>query len=373
MKKIVFLIDNLKGGGAEKAIKIIVDGLYDKAYNPIVILLENKKDYQVKDGIEIYALSENITKYNFIFLYFKLLKLLKKLSPDILYATNTKAQILSLLTKKFFKTKRIINIQVDLKKQYEDRLYILDFFTKLLKNADEYSFISYGIYDSLKYVIPAKNNIFISNAIDFDEIDSLKKESLEDEYQEMFSKKTFITIGRLTKQKGQVTLLKAFAKINYDVNLIIIGSGEKEYELKKLAMELKIDDRVYFLGFVKNPFKFLYNANIFVLSSLWEGFGNVIVEAMRCELPIISSDCPSGPREILAPKSDIFNYLEDENELCEYGILSVLNSTTHLEKAMCRVLNDALLQKKYKEKSILRALDYSKEIIVENFIDKVMR
>ncbi len=371
MKKILFLIDNLKGGGAEKAIKIIVEELYDKGYNPAIVLLEDQLDYDLKKNIERYALIDKITKYNFIFLFLKLLRLLKNINPDIIYATNTKAQILSLLTKYLFKAKRVVNIQVDLTKQYEDRKYIFNFFNKLLNQADTYSFISKGIFRNLKDKIPIKKSVFIPNAVDFCEIDKLKIEQIEDECRYIFEKKVFITIGRLTEQKGQWVLLDAFSKIKNDVNLVILGDGEKEKELKKITKELNIDQRVFFLGFQKNPFKFLYHADVFVLSSLWEGFGNVIIEAMRCGLPIISADCPSGPREILAPKSDIYKRVEKENELCEFGILTPVNNSVCLAQAMENMVNNRLANR-YKQQSILRANDYDKQIIIEKFIEKFL-
>jgi len=368
LKRVVFLIDNLKGGGAEKAIKIIVEGLQEKGLDPIVILIEDQKDYALNDEIEIYALKNKISQYNFLGLYFKLVKLLKKLNPDIVYATNTKAQILSLMTKPFFKTQRIINIQVDLTKQYENRQYIFSFYNKLLKCADGYSFISKGIYENLKDKIPEKQNMFIPNPIDFNEIDKLKVENLEDEYKFIFEKKVFITIGRLTQQKGQWDLLKAFSLLNDDAHLVILGAGEKEKELKELAREYNIDNKVFFLGFQKNPFKFLYRADIFVLSSLWEGFGNVIVEAMRCELPIISTDCPSGPREIIAPGSDVNYKLKSDIEVTEFGILVPVADPLNLSRAMNKINETEQVKLNYKEKSIQRARAYSREIIVDSII-----
>jgi len=130
LKKIVFIIDNLKGGGAEKAIKIIVEELQNRDLKPIVILLENQRDYGLNNSVEVYSLVTKITKYNFFFLIFKLLKLLKTIDPVIVYATNTKAQILSLLTKPFLTLKRVINIQVDLTKQFIFISYIFDIFSK---------------------------------------------------------------------------------------------------------------------------------------------------------------------------------------------------------------------------------------------------
>jgi len=372
LKKIAFIIDNLKGGGAEKAIKILVEELYERKIDPIVILLENKLDYSLNDGIEVHSLSEQISKYSFLILHFKLLKLLKKLSPDILYATNTKAQILSLLTKPFLDTKRIINIQVDLTKQYERRGYIFNLYSRLLNYTDSYSFISKGIHENLKDKIPKKENIFLPNAIDFKEIDDLKSKDMEGKYEYIFEKKVFITIGRLTEQKGQWILLEAFSRVQYEANLVILGSGEKETELKNLAKKLGIESRVFFLGFQENPFKFLYHSDVFVLSSLWEGFGNVIVEAMRCELPVISTDCPSGPREILSSNSDISKKLKGENEFCDFGMLSPVNDSFCLSQVMEEIMKNNRLLNKYKQQPTLRAKAYDSKFIVDKFIKNIL-
>lgn len=108
-------------------------------------------------------------------------------------------------------------------------------------------------------------------------------------------------VGRLTRQKDFVTLIRAFALIQKqcDCRLVILGEGSEREPLQRLAYELRVAEWVDLPGFVANPFAYMARAGVFVLSSLWEGFGNVLVEAMAMGTPVVSTDCPSGPREIL--------------------------------------------------------------------------
>lgn len=111
-----------------------------------------------------------------------------------------------------------------------------------------------------------------------------------------------IAAGRLRPQKDFATLLRAFARLagSSDERLIILGQGECRAELEALARELRIEDRVALPGFVDDPLPWLARADLFVLSSAFEGSPNVLVEAMACGTPVVATDCPSGPREILA-------------------------------------------------------------------------
>jgi glycosyltransferase involved in cell wall biosynthesis len=108
-------------------------------------------------------------------------------------------------------------------------------------------------------------------------------------------------VGRLTKQKDFPTLIKAVAHVRTSrpVRLIVLGEGSKRPELERLIKELKLQDSVDLPGFHSNPFCCMQRADVFVLSSLWEGSPNVLTEAMALGTPVISTDCPSGPREIL--------------------------------------------------------------------------
>jgi glycosyltransferase involved in cell wall biosynthesis len=109
-------------------------------------------------------------------------------------------------------------------------------------------------------------------------------------------------VGRLTAQKDFANLVEAFARVRAErrCRLLIIGEGELKGELERQIRDLGIGDDVDLAGFQANPYPFMKAARLLVLSSRWEGFGNVLVEALYCATPIVSTDCPHGPREVLA-------------------------------------------------------------------------
>jgi len=110
-----------------------------------------------------------------------------------------------------------------------------------------------------------------------------------------------LAVGRLTAAKDFPTLIRAFARLRTErpVRMAILGEGERRGELEALVTKLGLTSDVILPGFVDNPFAWMRRSALFVLSSAWEGFGNVLVEAMACGIPIVSTDCPNGPAEIL--------------------------------------------------------------------------
>jgi glycosyltransferase involved in cell wall biosynthesis len=137
-----------------------------------------------------------------------------------------------------------------------------------------------------------------------------------------------VAAGRLVHQKGFDVLVRAFADHvgARPVSLVILGEGPARSSLEQLALECGIGDRVLLLGFVANPWAYFARASAFVCSSRWEGFGNVIIEAMACGTPVVATDCDFGPREIVRHG--------------ESGLLVPIDDARALGNAIASVLDD---------------------------------
>ena len=120
----------------------------------------------------------------------------------------------------------------------------------------------------------------------------------------LIEKGYIIHVASFDSMKGHRDLLQAYAKTERKLPLILVGKGKLEAEIKQLASQLNISDCVRFLGFQVNPYPLIASAALMVLTSKFEGFGYVIVEAQALGVPVISTDCPFGPRELL-PKANL--------------------------------------------------------------------
>jgi len=192
------------------------------------------------------------------------------------------------------------------------------------------------------------------------------------------SKHSVCTMGRLTNQKGHWHLIRAFVtviKTVPDAQLYILGKGPLEDKLKKLTNELLIPDNVHFLGFVEAPHAIVHKCRLFVLPSLFEGMSNTILEALACGTPVISTDCESGSREILAPGTGQPRTLS-EVEYADYGILttvgdehsfnsydSLSEDENQLAEAIVSCLLDEDMWHKYANQARIRSYDFSFDCI----------
>jgi glycosyltransferase involved in cell wall biosynthesis len=176
--------------------------------------------------------------------------------------------------------------------------------------------------------LPAAKVSTILNAVIGEDFEDRANAAVQHPWLANKDRPVFVTAGRLVEMKDQRTLLRAFALHvrEHPSRLILLGSGPMLNELRDLAASLGIADDVAFTGFVRNPLPYMRAADAFVLSSRSEGFGNVLVEAMGCGTPIVSTDCPHGPADILAGG--------------KYGILVRPRDPAALAPAFSRILQE---------------------------------
>lgn len=218
-----------------------------------------------------------------------------------------------------------------------------------------------------------KDRVFmVYNIIDTDEIISQSKEQVEPEFDKFLSqhKKTVVSVGRFCKEKGFEYLIQAFnmARQNDDsLGLVLVGDGDYLNKYQNIIDENNLNDHIYMTGFQQNPYKYMAKCTCFVLSSLSEGFPNVLAEAMALSLPVIATNCLSGPAEILRNDGD-YNAVTDKFMECDYGIITPRmeeenndNAIKQLSEAINVLLRDKEKIKEYSSLSKQKVVDFSTE------------
>lgn len=374
-KKIVILINSLDGGGAERVVSTLLNNLVEK-YECHLILMENKISYDLDNRVNIISLDENPDQSGIVKLLrlpivaYKLSKIIKRHKFIQITSFLYRANYVNILAKYFSHHKSIISERIAPSSMYKDNSLsskISKFLIRSLYNkADKIIPVSKAIENDLIKNFGANiNQKVIYNPYDIEKIEQLSKETIS---YKINRKKSIITVGSLGQRKNHGLLINAFSKIDdREYKLYILGKGEEESNLKNLASELRISERVVFLGFDNNPYKYLSKCEVFILASNSEGFPNVLAEAMICGCGVISTDCLSGPREILAPNSDISFKLENNIELAEYGILTPIKSIDRLQESMNLIVSNETLRKKYQDKAKLRANDFRIDKIIKQY------
>lgn len=391
-KNIFFIINSMHGGGAERVLANLTKELEGK-YNIYLILLNKQTQYDYEAGGNIIVLDDGKKRGKFSrFIFYKrtLEKLSKEYKPEITVSFLLNACVCNIISNT--NSKKILSIRNYLKKQFKGKKLKLweVIFKCLFTKADIIVSVSKFMENDIieNYRLPKEKSKVIYNPYYIDEIISASNEEIDKKYKDIFSNRVIITVGSLHKQKGQCHLIRVFSKLKEefkDLKLVIIGTDNSESglgeKLKLLVKNLNLEEDIIFMGHQPNPHKYLKQSNLFVFPSLYEGFPNALVEAMICGLPVISSDCETGPREILAPNT---SYLEFTNriEYAEYGILTptdkldwldadeaYTNEELMLLEAIKVVLNDEEKSKYYTKKSKERSADFSIQNIVDEWID----
>jgi N-acetylgalactosamine-N,N'-diacetylbacillosaminyl-diphospho-undecaprenol 4-alpha-N-acetylgalactosaminyltransferase len=373
--KIVIFINSLEGGGAERVVTTLLNSFADK-YECYLILMENKISYDLDSRIKIINLNEESNQNGLIKLLrlpiiaYKLGKIVKEYKFNKVVSFLHRANYVNILAKRFSKHTAIISERIASSSLYGDTSItskISRFLIHYLYNkADLIIAVSKAIVNDLKYNFQIKiEQKVMYNPYNIERISQLSKKDIDIE---MNKDKSIITIGSLGKRKNHSLLIEAFSQIDdKEFKLYILGKGEEESNLKILVNALNIQSRVVFLGFDNNPYKYLSKCSLFVLSSNSEGFPNVLVEAIICGCCVISTDCLSGPREILAPHSDVSLQLKDSIEVAEYGILTPIKNRERLKEAINLMIQDIKLREVFIQKGLERIDDFGEKKITNEF------
>ena len=280
----------------------------------------------------------------FIYSFFKLLNLLKKKEPDYLIAHLIISLPLILMSFLKNKTKLIVRISGLPRLNFFRKIY-WKFFSNNVYKVTCPTIATFEKLKLLKIFNVKKLHILQDPIISTKEINEKKREQIEVNFK---NKKFILSIGRLTKQKNFSLLLNAFVDIKKkypEYNLLILGKGEDQTKIEQIINSLNLSQSVNLLGYQKNVYKYLDKAKCFILSSLWEDPGFVLLEASYLNLPIISSNCPNGPSEILKNNERGFLFQNNNKEDLIRAFDDFHNCSKDLLKS--KILKAKINSKKY--------------------------
>jgi glycosyltransferase involved in cell wall biosynthesis len=370
MKKIFFVIPSLAGGGAEKVISIILNHLDRQKFLPYLILFEKKGEFldNVPSDVKIYNLKKK-NRYSFLKLVFRLAGFINKEKPDIVVSFLEYANIVSLLAEKLVKNKNIKWIisernlpSAEFSNMRLAKIKIL-LHRILDKTADLVIVNSSQTKEELvnKFCVPSEKIVVIFNPVEIEKIYMLSKERIPNNLKKDNGEIILISVGRLSKQKGYQFLLKAFAEVvkNFKCKLIILGEGEERTEIERLIKELKIENYVILKGFVQNPYPYIANSDIFVLSSLWEGLPNALIEAMVLSKPVIATRCNKVIEEII----------EDSKN----GLLVPPGDVESLKNAIIKLIREKELRIKFSEANKKLSYIFDYKFVVKKYEEEFLK
>lgn len=322
MKTIGFVLPDLRGGGAERVFSTLVNHLNDHGTDVILILGEKKGPllHSINDSIKVLELGKKG-----ISSLFRLRKVVLEHKVDVIIGTLSMAYVVALsrfvLPRTCLLISRLGNtISEDLKnhkgiKSFIQKIYQFSlFFSDRIIVQSEY--MQRDLYNILKFKKIKQSTHLIYNPIN---IDKVYFQSLNYEINPINSIQNcdVISVGRLESQKDHETTILAFSRYNSihpSAKLHILGDGSLRLALESLVNELSLQNNVVFHGHVINPYPYIARSKMLVMSSLYEGFSNVILEALCLNIPVVVSNCPGGNSEIVVDYKNGFLFKTGSSE-----------------------------------------------------------
>lgn len=306
LKRIFFIRTGLGQGGADRVTLTLLENMPQDANKQFYLVLMRKHGELVADvppHIKIIDLKCPHLSVMMPFLLFAIIRL----NPDVLLSTSSGTNAPTVIAGRlaFWKRRRIIvserKAMFEKMPNWNKRIHL---WLKRLTyvNADAITAVSEGVKDDLinKVRIPAGRITVINNPIISPKLLDMKDMPLEHPWFQKY--KVILGVGRLVEQKDYPVMLQSFKKVHAvdpNTRLVILGTGEDEENIKNTAKEIGISDFVFFAGFDKNPYRYMSRCHVYVLSSQYEGMPGTLVQAMACGAACVSTDCHSGPSELI--------------------------------------------------------------------------
>jgi len=304
---ISIFLPSLRGGGAERVMLYLAWGFVERGYEVEFVLAKRVGTHlsEVPKNIKVVDLKAGRVLKSLP----PLVRYLRRSQPAALLSAMDHSNIVALWAKRLSRVpaRVVVSVHNTLSmsvKHSNGRGRLIPYIARWCYGwADGVVAVSRGVADDLSNTIGlAREKIrVIYNPVIVPELFELAKEPVEHRWFRAGEPPVVLSAGRLTAQKDYPTLLRAFSLVirAHPMRLVILGEGEERAGLEAMVRDLALEDVVSLPGFAKNPYAYMSKAKMFVLSSVWEGFGNVLVEAIAVGTPVISTDCPSGPAEIL--------------------------------------------------------------------------
>jgi glycosyltransferase involved in cell wall biosynthesis len=318
---LALFLSGLTGGGAQRRTLTLAGAFVQRGHHVSLLPVRTEGPFlgQVPPGVEVVAvggplISRTLAKRSrtasVVAATFALMRTLRALRCDAVLSTSDPANIAAVSARALGRlpVAAIVVSNIDHANALaEQPALVRPFLRKVLaaayRSADAVIGISTGTSESLRELtgLPAERITTIHNPVPVDVIAAKAHDPAPHPWLEDPAVPVVLAVGKLKPQKDYPTLLRAFvrARSQRPLRLLVLGEGELRSDLEKLARDLGLSEHVCFEGFVENPFSYMARVAVLVLSSRWEGLSNTLLEALACGCPVVSTDCPSGPREIL--------------------------------------------------------------------------